>query len=313
MYFLYRAQHKEVTRFGCVWDVDNLKNLRILCGWREGLRATLLAAERVTLLRGRRDGLDVRVSSDDLDGGFAELQARLTERASFFRGSAAVVDFGARVPTSEDISRLRGILEAAGVELRALTGSDENMPALANEASLAFQAPRLSPSARSLVADFAGARSDIAQRRRRGDSSVPRLAYAEPGRPTPSLQLVEAGPSTLYHSATLRGGQVLHHNGHIVVVGDVNPGAELVAGGDVLVFGRLAGIAHAGAQGDESSRILAVDLRATQLRIATFIAADSDVAHAERGGPEVAFARDGRIVIVTLDRLDASALPEHAS
>ena len=119
LYFLYRAQHKEVTDFGCVWDVDNLKNLRILCGWREGLRATLLAAERVTLLRGRRDGLDVRVSSDDLDGGFAELQARLTERPSFFRGSAAVVDFGTRLPASEDISRLRGILEEAGVVVDA--------------------------------------------------------------------------------------------------------------------------------------------------------------------------------------------------
>lgn len=313
MYFLYRAQPHEVTDAGCVWDVDNDKNLRILCGWRQGLRATLLAEQRVTLLRGRRDGLEVRVSSDDLDGGFTELQARLIERPSFFRGSSAVVDFGARVPTSDDLSRLRGILEEAGIELRALSGSDDSMPALAGDAALAYQAPKLSPSARSLVADFAGARNDIAQRRRRGDSSVPRQAYAEPVRPAPSLQLVEAGPSTLYHASTLRGGQVLHHKGNIVVVGDVNPGAELVAGGDVLVFGRLAGIAHAGAQGDENARILAVDLRATQLRIATFIAADSDVAHAERGVPEAAFARDGRIVIVTLDRLDASALPEHAS
>ena len=267
----------------------------------------------MTLLRGRRDGLEVRVSSDDLDGGFTELQTRLAERPSFFRGTSAVVDFGARLPTSDDLSRLRGILEEAGVELRALAGSDNQMQTVANDASLAYQAPRLSPSARNLVADFAGARDDIAQRRRRGDTSVPRLAFTEPARPAPALQLVETAPSTLYHAATLRGGQVLHHNGNIVVVGDVNPGAELVAGGDVLVFGRLAGIAHAGAQGDENARILAVDLRATQLRIATFIAADSDVAHAERGEPEVAFARDGRIVIVTLDRLDASMLPEHAS
>lgn len=267
----------------------------------------------MTLLRGRRDGLEVRVSPDDLDGGFTELRARLTERPSFFRGSSAVVDFGERLPTSDDLSRLRGILEEAGVELRALTGSDDNISAVANDASLEFQAPLLSPSARNLIADFAGARKDIAQRRRRGDSSVPRLAYTEPARPMPTLQLIETGPSTLYHSATLRGGQVLHHKGNIVVVGDVNPGAELVSGGDVLVFGRLAGIAHAGAQGDENARILAVDLRATQLRIATFIAADNDVARAERGGPEVAFARDGRIVIVTLDRLDASILPEHAS
>jgi septum site-determining protein MinC len=263
-------------------------------------------------LRGRRDGLEVRVSPEDLDGGFPELRARLTERASFFRGSSAVADFGQRLPTQDDVTRLRAILQEAGIELRALAGSSERLATIAGDARLAFQEPRLSKSARSLVADFAGARSDIAQRRRRGDSSVPRLTLAEPARPVPAMHLVETGPTTLYHSATLRGGQVLHNNGNIVVVGDINPGAELVAGGDVLVFGRLAGIAHAGAQGDETARIFAIDLRATQLRIATFIAADSDVEHAERGVPEVAFARDGRIVIVTLDRMDA-AMPEPAT
>ncbi len=209
---------------------------------------------------------------------------------------------------------MRGILEEAGVELRALTGSDDEMPALAGGASLGFQEPRLSESARNFVADFAGAR-----KRHRAAPAAGRYERPAIG-PIPNRRVrrrrctwSKTGPSTLYHAATLRGGQVLHHSGNIVVVGDVNPGAELVAGGDVLVFGRLAGIAHAGAQGDENARILAVELRATQLRIATFIAAEGDVAHAERGVPEVAFARDGRIVIVTLDRLDAAALPEHAS
>ena len=49
-----------------------------------------------------------------------------------------------------------------------------------------------------------------------------------------------------------------------------------LATGDIVVFGRLAGIAHAGAGGDEQARIFALDLAATQLRIATFIAADQD-------------------------------------
>ena len=99
--------------------------------------------------------------------------------------------------------------------------------------------------------------------------------------PAPVLRVVEAAPGTLYHVGTLRGGQALHHVGNIVVVGDVNPGAELVATGDIVVFGRLAGVAHAGAQGEQTARVFALDLDATQLRIATFIAADSgDEAHA---------------------------------
>ncbi|MGH7729544.1 MAG: septum site-determining protein MinC, partial [Vulcanimicrobiaceae bacterium] len=104
----------------------------------------------------------------------------------------------------------------------------------------------------------------------------------------------EAGPATLYHRGTLRGGRSLHQVGNIVVVGDVNPGAELVASGEILVFGALRGTAHAGARGDLSARVLALELAPTQLRIATAIAAG-----AERGSglPEIAFVREGRIAI----------------
>ncbi|MGC1379952.1 MAG: septum site-determining protein MinC, partial [Candidatus Baltobacteraceae bacterium] len=163
----------------------------------------------------------------------------------------------------------------------------------------------LSEAARSLVADFEGARRDIAARRKRGEASVPRLVPETPERvrSVAALHLVDAPPGTLYHAATLRGGQTLHHTGNIVVVGDVNPGAELIATGDILVFGRLAGIAHAGAQGDESARIYAVDLAATQLRIASFIAADTETKPRTSTAPEAAVARGGRIVILALDRL----------
>jgi septum site-determining protein MinC len=92
----------------------------------------------------------------------------------------------------------------------------------------------------------------------------------------------------------LRGGQTLQQLGSIVVVGDVNPGAELVATGDIVVFGALRGTAHAGAQGDASARVFALELAATQLRIATYIAADDG----GRGGPrapEVAFVDGERI------------------
>ena len=142
-------------------------------------------------------------------------------------------------------------------------------------------------------------------------ASAARQAFGEPKSPpirlrrqpsAPALHLVEAPPATLYHTATLRGGQTLHHVGHIVVVGDVNPGAELIASGDILVFGRLAGVAHAGAHGDEAARVYALDLDATQLRIATYIAADEH-ASGRSSRPEAAVVRDGRIAIVPYDRL----------
>jgi septum site-determining protein MinC len=277
----------------------------------------------VTLLRGRRDGLEVSLDQRDFEGACDELRARLAEQPSFYRGSSAVVNFGSTEASAEAVGRLRAVLEDAGVVLRALSGSAEGLDQLARDHGLAFEAAaapdelerpralrpraeiRLSESARSLVADFAGARSDIAQRRQRGDTSVPRLKPEQRApRSAPALHLVTAGPTTLYHSATLRGGQVLHHTGNIVVVGDVNPGAELIATGDIVVFGRLAGIAHAGAGGDEQARIFALDLAATQLRIATFIAADQDSKRRAAPSAEAALARDGRIMILPLDRLN---------
>ena len=90
--------------------------------------------------------------------------------------------------------------------------------------------------------------------------------------PQTARAAVPVGVATLYHRGTLRGGQALHNLGNLVVVGDVNPGAELVASGDIVVFGALRGVAHAGAQGDRAARVIALELAATQLRIATAIA-----------------------------------------
>jgi septum site-determining protein MinC len=284
----------------------------------------LLAKRNVTLLRGRRDGLELTFSGRVLAEAFDELEARLSEQPSFYRGASAVANVGAALPSSEDVARLRALLADAGIALRALSGVGEELEQLAQAEGLQFEraasrepatrtrAPRtsddtrLSDSARSLVADFAGARDDIASRRRRGEASVRRVKL-EPqvARTTHELRLVEATPTTLYHTATLRGGQVLHHVGNIVVIGDVNPGAELIATGDIVVFGRLAGIAHAGAQGDENARIYAVDLAATQLRIATFIAADDGVKRRDAATARVAIARDARIVIFPLGEVPA--------
>ncbi len=278
----------------------------------KGMRCTLLGERSVTLLRGRLDGLEVALFDRDLEKALAELEARLSEQPSFYRGASAVANLGKNALSAADVTRLRGVLAAAGIELRALCGSGGGLAELAHAHGLAFEpdAPRLSDGARSLVADFAGARRDIAQRRKRGEASV-RRAKVEPeiARPVAELRLVDAPASTLYHAATLRGGQTLHHTGNIVVVGDVNPGAELIATGDIVVFGRLAGIAHAGAQGDEAARIYALDLAATQLRIATFIAAEESAKRHGALAPEAAVVRDGHIAILSLDGLSQLEAP----
>ncbi len=253
-------------------------------------------------VRGKGQGLEIVLTEDDLARACEDLDARLARQPGFYRGSVATVVFDGSVPAPDQFARLSSLLDVHGVELRGLCGGAE-IEAIAREHGLGFTVKtetQLSPSARSLVADFAGARADIAARRRRGESSVPRLQQ-----PQPQLHLVQS-VTTLYHTGTLRGGQALHHVGHIVVVGDINPGAEVVATGDIVVFGRLAGVAHAGAQGDDRARVYALRLVPVQLRIASCIAADD--ASPRTAQPEVAFVRDAHITITPFDSLGLEEL-----
>lgn len=99
--------------------------------------------------------------------------------------------------------------------------------------------------------------------------------------------------AALFHR-TLRSGFRLQYAGHVVVIGDVNPGAEIIAGGNIVVWGRLGGLVHAGASGDENAVVCALDLRPTQLRIADQIAITP-----QRKGkpqPEIARLKDGKVV-----------------
>ena len=61
---------------------------------------------------------------------------------------------------------------------------------------------------------------------------------------------------------------MVKHPGHVVVVGDVNPGAQILAGGDIIVWGRLQGSAHAGAFGDLGAVICALEMAPTLIKIA---------------------------------------------
>ncbi|HEY1428378.1 MAG TPA: septum site-determining protein MinC [Candidatus Tumulicola sp.] len=274
----------------------------------------------MTILRGRRRGLEIALAGRAFEEALDELESALAAQPGFYRGTPAMVRLGSDPPTGEDWTRLQLLLNAAGITLEGISGGQaaervaaerslryEPAPEISEAASRVSRAQpeaELSPAARSLVADFAGARADIAARRRRGEGSVPRVARPVAATPAPALRAVDDRPVALYHAATLRGGQSLHHSGNVVILGDVNPGAEIVAFGDIAVFGRLAGVAHAGAGGDVSARVFAFDLDPTQLRIAAFIGADAERRERNKQ-PEAAFVRDGKIVVAPIDRLPA--------
>lgn len=97
--------------------------------------------------------------------------------------------------------------------------------------------------------------------------------------------------------STIRSGTRIEFDGSVIVMGDVNPGGEIVASGNVVVLGALRGMVHAGSDGDREAFIYALNLKPTQIRIAEAIARMP-----EEGGegvirPELAKITDGAIEV----------------
>ncbi|HLJ56755.1 MAG TPA: septum site-determining protein MinC [Chthonomonadaceae bacterium] len=107
--------------------------------------------------------------------------------------------------------------------------------------------------------------------------------------------------NALYLPQTVRSGQRIVHEGHLIIGGDVNSGGEVVAAGDIIVAGALRGLAHAGSGGDQSARIIAGVMRPNQLRIAGEIARSPEGAapNAPRK-PEVARIVNGTIHVTAV-------------
>lgn len=108
---------------------------------------------------------------------------------------------------------------------------------------------------------------------------------------------IEEG-ETKFFRKTLRSGQMVNFAGNVVVVGDVNPGAEIVAAGNVMVLGALRGIVHAGADGNREAIVVALNFAPTQLRIADVITRPPDEEGFKgQGLPELAYVKDDRVFI----------------
>ena len=97
-------------------------------------------------------------------------------------------------------------------------------------------------------------------------------SQAEPPAPENAVEPKGTGRELHVHRGTVRAGEHLEVDGAVLVLGDVNPGARISARGDVLIWGRLRGIAHAGCHGARNARSVALHRRPLQLRIADAVA-----------------------------------------
>lgn len=220
----------------------------------------------LAVIRSTKDGFLVLLDEEgEFETVLGQLRGKLTSAGDFFRGAAMVVDVGQRPLTAEHQEALRQLLEAEhGISLRELvTDSPERRRSQEDPRAQARPAPP------------------------EGEAQQPRTAQ----RP----QQME--DSVLIVNRTLRSGQRVYHDGTVLIIGDVNPGAEVVAAGDIVVMGAFRGVAHAGAHGAAHSIVAAVCLAPTQLRIAGCIGRAPDEGPEPRVQPEMALIRDGMVVI----------------
>ena len=222
-------------------------------------------------IKGIREGLLITVPDR---GSFADLlallRAELTQKRAFLQGSQVALQVGYRKLNKTDLQALQALFEQNQLELWAVLAEE---PAVREAARELVLATRLSGSQTDLNGNF--------------------LLQSMEQETAVSADIPSQGGLIL--KETLRSGRSIYHEGHVVIIGDVNPGAEIVASGDVIVWGRLRGLVHAGALGDETAVICALELTPTQLRIADQIAISPD----EKRGkaiPEQAAIRNGQIV-----------------
>ncbi|MHB0858250.1 MAG: septum site-determining protein MinC [Anaerolineae bacterium] len=266
-------------------------------------------------IKGTRDGLTITLGQGDLDQLLEELSQHLATQGAFFRGGRVALQVGDRAMSAEDLARLDMVLNEQDMSLRsvlafspatvnAAEGLGLSASAMQTSTAQTPAAPEPPMPATPLSASGAS-RPEAAASTTQATEESRDAAAATRLRPSPPVQPVgrptEDSKGVLLRRI-VRSGQVVRHPGHIVVLGDVNAGGEVIAGGDVVVWGRLRGVVHAGAGGDPSAVVCALDLSPMQLRIGATVARSGDDDKARKAQPEVASLRDEAIVVEPWDQ-----------
>lgn len=259
-----------VTTLGSKSDIfDSMTDSIAIKGIREGILATLDAEEAWQPLM------------DDLT-------SYIDQRGSFFKGARLVVDVSERAVDSATLTALKTVLAERGVELVAVLSESEVTEGAARQLQLFTDLAEIPEPVKISRPKQAASEFD-------DEDDSPDEDEEDA---LPPMDSEEYGTVGVLVKRTLRSGRTIRSNGHVVVIGDVNYGAEIVATGDIIVWGKLRGIVHAGSNGDENAVVCALDLAPTQLRIAQHIAVPPQDNKKRKPQPEMAQVKHGQIEAV---------------
>jgi septum site-determining protein MinC len=219
--------------------------------------------------KGKLNGLYLNLDPDeDFDIIMAYLMTLLKDSASFYQGSRIIGIKGKRLSYKQKAAIETLIYDQYGITVESLEEPEEISPIV-------------EASPKRPVEDVISEETKVVQ-------------------PEPIVkdEMVNYVSDTHFVFGTMRSGKSVHYPGHVIVIGDVNPGAEIVAEGNIIVMGRVLGFIHAGSAGNDKAIVIANLLKPTQIRISTYISVPpSDDESFHTTVPEKATVSNGVIKI----------------
>lgn len=214
--------------------------------------------------KGKLNGLYLNLDPDeDFDIIMAYLMTLLKDRASFYQGSRIIGVKGKRLSYKQKAAIESLIYDQYGITVESLEDPEEITPIVEPVSKRTIDA--------SIPDDIVHVVKDNS---------------------------VSCVSDTHFVFGTMRSGKSVHYPGHVIVIGDVNPGAEIVAEGNIIVMGRVLGFIHAGSAGNDKAIVIANLLKPTQIRISTYISVPpSDDESFHTTVPEKATVSNGVIKI----------------
>ena len=250
-------------------------------------------------------GADVAFVIDEnapFDVVAAELKDYLAKQSGLWSKGDITMNVGQRMLVREELAQLKSIIEAnSGLRVTRFWFSPESLDngELKIEAkppmTVAPAKPTAQPPAHNeIVLPEAQPETSDASITAVG-SVIESLKSRQNKNGTRNRNITEA----LFIKSTFRSGESLHHHGDVVVLADVNPGAEICADGDIVVVGSLKGWVHAGASGDNKAVIIALELPSSRFQIGKYTGVAPVNARRQpkssASGPRIAYVRSRSI------------------
>ena len=234
----------------------------------------------------------------------AELRDYLKKQSGMWSKGEITINVGQRILARDELAQVKSIIETnSGLKVTRFWCSPESLES--GDLQFEIKPPPSAESAKTaahneiVLPEQAPAPSIESTTSGESASAIESIIESLKSRHNKNGARNRNITEALFIKSTFRSGQSLEHHGDVVVLADVNPGAEIRADGDVVVLGSLKGWVHAGASGDNKAVIIALELPSARFQIGKYQGIAPTTARRQpkssASGPKIAYVRSRSI------------------